>query len=229
MRGEWSREESTFAGRLQQGWAQQTLSMEKHLHIMKLGTPVITAVNGWCFGGGFWWALTSDITLASDRAVFGQPEVRQIANTSFLVAALAGWKNAARYGLTGDHFDAAEAWRIGLVNEVVPHDELVERAVALGRRISHVPDESVRLNKAIIVQGLEAMGLRSALYASMGPSVLLHMSKDAESLSELNETLQNEGMKAFLAQRDAPFYPEPGGPRSEPRIAASDHAESTRA
>lgn len=217
MRGEWSMQAPTIAARLQEGWANQNLSMDKHLHFMRLGTPIIAAVNGWCMGGGFWWALAADVTLASERAVFGQPEVRQIANSSFLLAALCGWKNAARYSLTGDHFDADEALRIGVVNQVVPHDELVERAVALGRRISHVPDESVRLNKAIITQGLEAMGLRAALYASMGPSLLTHMSKDAESLRELNETLEREGMKAYLKQRDEPFLPEPGGPRSRPR------------
>ena len=82
--------------------------------------PVIAAVHGWVIGGGFWYSLACDITIAADNSVFGQPEVRHVSNTTFLFAALAGWKAAHRYGLTGDHFDAAEALRLGIVNEVVP-------------------------------------------------------------------------------------------------------------
>src|SRR2546421_569732 len=82
--------------------------------------PIIAAVQGWVMGGGFWYSLAADITIAADNAVFAQPEVRHTSNTTILFAALAGWKAAHRYALTGDHLDAAEALRLGLVNEVVP-------------------------------------------------------------------------------------------------------------
>jgi len=108
----------------------------QHLALMRLAKPIIAAVNGWCLGGGMWYALCSDITIASERAVFGQPEVREIQNSTFLLAALAGWKVAHRYALTGDHFDAAEALRIGIVNEVVAPDALMGAATALARRIA---------------------------------------------------------------------------------------------
>src|SRR5205814_1029846 len=80
-------------------------------------------------------------------------------NTTFLFAALAGWKAAHRYGLTGDHFDAGEALRLGLVNEVVPQAELLPRARALAERIARVPEPSVRFNKAVTCYGLLALGL----------------------------------------------------------------------
>ncbi len=73
----------------------------------RLGKPIIAAVNGWAMGAGFWYQLAADITIASDKAVFAQPEVRHISSTSFLLTALCGWKAANRWGLTGDHFDAA--------------------------------------------------------------------------------------------------------------------------
>jgi len=126
--------------------------------------PVIAAINGWCIGGGFWYSLACDVTIASDQATFGQPEVRMTSNTTVLFAILCGWKNAHRYALTGDHCAAAEALRIGLVNEVVPHAELMDRARELALRLSRVPSESVRLNKAITTYGLDAKG--RVLYVS---------------------------------------------------------------
>ena len=101
-------------------------------HMWRLGKPIIAAVNGWAMGGGFWYQLAADITIASDQAVFAQPEVRHISNTTFLLGALCGWKAANRWGLTGDHFDAQEALRIGMVNEVVPHDQLMDADARAG-------------------------------------------------------------------------------------------------
>jgi enoyl-CoA hydratase/carnithine racemase len=94
-------------------WTNDTRNIEKLMHIWRLSKPVIAAVNGWANGGGFWYQAVCDITIASEQAVFAQPEVRHISNTTFLFAALCGWKAASRYALTGDHFDAQEALRIG--------------------------------------------------------------------------------------------------------------------
>jgi enoyl-CoA hydratase/carnithine racemase len=205
------------ATRLRRWWDLDVQTPNRHLAIMRLTKPVIAAVNGWCLGGGMWYALACDITLASDRAVFGQPEVRELQNSTFLVAALAGWKHAHRYALTGDHFDAREAARIGIVNEVVPHEELLPTAVALAKRIALLPPDSVRLNKAITTYGLEMMGLRAALDTAALLSVIAHGSTDAADLDELDAVRRTSGMRASLRHRDEPFRPEPGGPRSKPR------------
>ncbi len=202
---------------LKRWWDIDTSTGNKHLDLMRLEVPIIAAVNGWCLGGGMWYALSCDITIASERAVFGQPEVREIQNSTFLLAALTGWKNAHRYGLTGDHFDAREAERIGVVNEVVPHDELMARAVAMGKRIALLPPDSVRMNKMITTLGLEAMGLRVALDTAGLVSVIIHASTDAADLDELNRVRAAEGLVASLKMRDGPFLPEPGGPRSRRR------------
>lgn len=187
------------------------------LHIMELSKPVVAAVNGWCLGGGFWYSLACDITIASERATFGQPEVRMISNSSFLFPALVGWKNAHRYALTGDHFDAQEALRIGAVNEVVPHEQLMERARAMAQRLALVPPDSVRMNKALTIYGLEAMGLRNGLNVGGFISTSVHSMTDAADVEELYATQKQEGLRAFLQKRDGPFIPEPGGPRSKPR------------
>ena len=196
-------------------WTQtDTKHVEHMMHLMELDKPIVAAVNGWALGGGFWYSLACDITIASEQATFGQPEVRMISNTSFLFPALVGWKEAHRYALTGDHFDAREALRIGAVNEVVPHDQLMERARAMAARLALVPTDSVRLNKRLTTYGLHAMGLRNALQTGGLLSIVAHASTDAREVADLYETQRRDGLTAFLRQRDNPFVPEPGGPRS---------------
>jgi enoyl-CoA hydratase/carnithine racemase len=185
-------------------------------HMWSLGKPVIAAVNGWAMGGGFWYQLAADITIASDKAVFAQPEVRHVSNSSFLLTHLCGWKAANRWALTGDHMDAQEALRIGMVNEVVPHDELMPRARALAKRIALVPEPSVRLNKAIAMLGIQASGLYSGLLLEGAMSALAHSSHN-EDRERLFEAQRSKGLKAYLELRDGPFQPEPQGPRSKPR------------
>lgn len=200
--------------RLRRWWDIDMTAPSRQLTIMQLGVPVIAAVNGWCLGGGLWYALCCDITIASEAAVFGQPEVRENQNSTFLLAALVGWKHAHRYALTGDHFDAAEALRIGIVNEVVPPDQLLPTATRLAKRIARLPADSVRVNKAITTFGLEAMGLAAALNAGAMLSVIVHASADSADLDELRRIRDSEGLRASLVHRDAPFRPEPSGPRS---------------
>jgi enoyl-CoA hydratase/carnithine racemase len=183
-------------------------------HMWRLGKPIIAAVNGWALGGGFWYALASDITIASDRAVFGQPEIRHISRSTYLFGAICGWKNANRWALTGDHFDAAEAYRLGIVNEVVEHDKLMESARSLARRIALVPEPSVRLNKAIMMQSMQAAGMNAGLLVDSAISALAHVSHN-EQREKLFETQRTKGTKAYLEMRDGPFQPEPMGPRSK--------------
>ena len=182
-------------------------------HMWRLGKPIIAAVNGWALGGGFWYQLAADITIASDKAVFAQPEIRHISNSTYLFAALCGWKNANRWALTGDHFDAQEAWRIGMVNEVVPHDQLTERVRALAKRMALVPEPSLRLNKAITMMGMQAAGLHSGLLMEGALGALAHASHNEER-ERLFEIQRTQGLKAYLDARDGPFQPEPMGPKS---------------
>jgi enoyl-CoA hydratase/carnithine racemase len=200
---------------LKRWWSSDSDSTRRLLHLWHLSKPVVAAVHGWVMGGGFWYSLACDITIAADNAVFAQPEVRHISNTTVLFAALVGWKAAHRYGLTGDHFDAAEALRLGVVNEVVPRDQLLGKARALAERIARVPEPSVRLNKAVTCYGLLAMGLGAGMLMNIPLSNLAHASYNAQR-GELLDALREGGLRAFLDARDGAFRPEPFGPKSAP-------------
>lgn len=189
---------------------------DKLMLLWRLTKPVIAAVNGWAMGGGFFYQLAADITIASERAVFAQPEVRHISNTTILFPLLCGWKAANRYAWTGDHIDAQEAFRIGMVNEVVPHDELIPRCKELGRRLALVPEASIRLNKAIAMQGLQASGVLSSVLLNSALSSMAH-SSDGPDRARLFDALREGGVRAYLDARDGPFQPEPFGPKSKKR------------
>ena len=204
-----------FSEHLERWFKFSSKNPDMMMHLMTLETPIIAAVNGWCIGGGFWYSLAADITIASERAVFAQPEVRMISNSSVLFAALAGWKTAHRYALTGDHFDAQEALRIGVINEIVPTEDLMEKADALARRLAQVPSHSIRYNKLITARGLEAMGLRNALNVGSMLSTMVEASADGPEVAHLDAAREAGGFGAFLRARDEPFIPEPFGPRSD--------------
>lgn len=185
------------------------------MRLWEFGKPIIGAINGWTMGAGSWLALFTHITIASENAVFAQPEVRHGSNTSFMWTLLAGFKNALRYGLTGDHIDAYEALRIGLVVKVVPADQLLEECFSLVERIAHVPPETVKINLHIATMGLQMMGLRDALLLDAQLSAPAHVMLREELRRPLDEARFNQGIKTYLKLRDGPFQPEPFGPRSK--------------
>ncbi len=187
----------------------------RQLYRWQYPKPIIGAVSGWCLGAASWLALTCHLTIAADDAVFGQPQVRHGANSDFIWVALAGFKNALRYALTGDHVDAREALRIGLVNQVVPKDQLLETCFQFVERVALVPPETVKINLHISTLGSEMMGLRKAWTLNAELAAMARLTKREEFNKRLEEARKKGGVKAFLQERDKPFQPEPFGPRAE--------------
>ena len=106
----------------------------------QLSKPVVAVVQGTCLTLGVELALASDVVVAAASARFGQVEVSRailpFGGATTRLPRRVGWGDAMRWMLTGDLFDAAEAHRIGLVQEVVPADEAFDRGLALARRIA---------------------------------------------------------------------------------------------
>jgi enoyl-CoA hydratase/carnithine racemase len=184
--------------------------------IDEISTPIIAVVSGWCMGGGSWYAITSHITIAAQDAVFGQVEVRMISDDNFSWILHAGYKNGLRYALTGDHIDADEAMRIGLLNEVVPtKDDGLESAFQFVERLAKVSPETVKINLAIAMKGLQVSGLHNALKLNSELAAAVIVSKREDFAKPLEDAREEGGLRAFIRKRDEPFQPEPFGPRSK--------------
>lgn len=160
----------------------------------KLNKPVIAAVNGYALGGGTELALACDIRIASERAVFGQPEVKLGMIAGFggtqRLPRLVGPGMAKEMLFTGDHYDAETAYRMGLVNRVVPADQLLDYCLAMAKRIAARGARAVRLSKEAVDHGRD-LGLERALHLESELYGLVFTSDEPR-----------EGCSAFLEKRE---------------------------
>jgi len=179
--------------------------LDEQLYRWQYPKPIIAAVNGCCLGSASWLALSSHLTIAADDAVFGQPQVRHGDGTDFIWTVLGKFKNALRYGLTGDSVDAKEALRLRLVNKVVPAAQLLDECFRLVERIALVPPETVKVNLQKATSGFEMMGLTKAWSLNAELSVLAQLSRRKEYFAPLETAREQGGWQAFFAKRDAPF------------------------
>lgn len=138
-----------------------------------LEKPVIAAINGFALGGGCELAMSCDIRLASENAVFGQPEVGLGVIPGFggtqRLPRLIGEGRAKELTFTGDIINAEEAYRIGLVNHVYPLDQLIDEAKKLAQKIASKAPLAVGYAKYAINKGLQAdidtaMGIESDMF-----------------------------------------------------------------
>ena len=113
--------------------------------------PVIAMVNGFCLGGGCELAMSCDIRIASDKARFGQPEIKlgliPGGGGTQRLPRLVGIGHAMRLTLTGDMIGAAEAQQIGLVEVVVPHEDLRAKTMELAQKIAGMSPLTVKVAK----------------------------------------------------------------------------------
>ncbi|HEX3364154.1 enoyl-CoA hydratase-related protein [Phenylobacterium sp.] len=165
--------------------------------IETLGKPVIAAVNGFALGGGCETAMACTLRLAVDTARFGQPEVKlglpPGGGGTQRLPRLIGKGRALQLILTGEMIDAREAWRVGLVNEVVAAADLIPRAEAILRLIFANAPIAVR-------HSLEAVN--AGLQTSQAQGLLLEASLFGLCAATDDKT---EGTAAFLAKRPASF------------------------
>lgn len=126
--------------------------------VKRMGKPVIAAVNGYAMGGGSGLAISCDLALASESARFGYPEVKHGIVAAIVMAGLVehvGRKAAFELVATGRTVDATEALKLGLVNRVVPDDELLAEAEKLALALAANPQNAMQATKTIFHQVTE--------------------------------------------------------------------------
>ncbi|MGE4620127.1 MAG: enoyl-CoA hydratase-related protein [Planctomycetota bacterium] len=127
--------------------------------IAEFPAPTIAAVQGWALGGGCELAIACDLRVCTDDAKFGQPEVGlgiiPAAGGTHRLSKLVGLGNARELIFTGKIIDADEAHRIGLVNQVTTPEELLEKAISLGKKIARNATGAVRLAKVAVNQSAD--------------------------------------------------------------------------
>lgn len=158
-------------------------------YIESLGKPVIAAINGYALGGGCELAMACTFRIASDNAVFGQPEVKLGIIPGYggtqRLSRLVGFGHAAQLLFTGEMIPAAEALRIGLVNQVVPQPELLSTVEGIAKKIIGNAPLAVKFC-------LDALGRGMQMEAT-----LFGLSCTTEDMKE--------GTKAFLEKRPPQF------------------------
>ncbi len=165
--------------------------------IERLSKPVIAAVSGFALGGGCELALVCDIRIASESAIFGLPEIKigviPGGGGTQRLPRLIGLGRAKELLFGGDSIDAMEAYRIGLVNKVVPVDSLLNEARKTAEKFIAQPGFALRILKMLVNDGIN-MDLRSAL---------AHERRSFEVLFSTED--RKEGMQAFIEKRKAAF------------------------
>ena len=163
----------------------------------QLSKPVVIAVQGTCLTLGIELLLASDIAVAADSTTFGQIEVGRgilpFGGATIRFPRAVGWGNAMRWILTGDSFDAVEAHRIGLVQEVVPHGEQYARGLELAHRVAAQAPLAVQAalaNARIAIREGDA-----AAEAALQPELVRLVSSEDARI----------GMQAFATRTTAQF------------------------
>jgi enoyl-CoA hydratase/carnithine racemase len=166
--------------------------------LVRESKPLVAAVNGAAVGVGLTMILPFDVIVASERARFGMFFIKmglvpELASTHFLVQRM-GFGRASEMCLSGRLYDAGEACEKGLVDRLVPHDEVVTRAIALGCEIGANPAPQLRMTKQLLTRNGSATDLTEIQRA------------ETRLLRECWETPEHkEAVRAFLEKRPPKF------------------------
>jgi len=139
---------------------EQVMYYDRCRRIYSFRKPTVAAVQGACVAGGLMLACMCDLIVAADDATFQNPVLRMTgAGVELLVEPWElGIRKAKEFLWTGEKLDAQEAWRLGLVNRVVPRDELTERVNELAARVALVPPATAQLTKDSLNHTATLMG-----------------------------------------------------------------------
>ena len=178
-------------------------NVRRFMRIWECPKPVLGEIKGWAVGGATDLVLCCDqLYMASDAYIGYAPSRIFGTPTTMLWLYRIGLEHAKQFLLTGRAIDAATAHRIGLVAHVVPPGELAARIEADARQFRHIPANQLALNKLLINQAFENMGLRTTqLIGTLFDGIARH----TEEAYRWAESLDEKGFRNAVRQRDAPW------------------------
>ncbi|HEV3370838.1 MAG TPA: enoyl-CoA hydratase [Acidimicrobiales bacterium] len=196
---EWVQMRETPEGKF---FHEKTMYYDRCLRIHDFRKPTIAAVQGSCVAAGLMLAAMCDLIVAADDAQFSNPVLRLSgAGVELLIEPWElGIRKAKEFLLTGDTIDAQEAWRLGLVNRVVPRAELTASTRALADRVALVPPVTAQTVKSTINHTATLMGKRDALKYHFMAHHWVH--NTATALDALAARREKGSMKEVFAERD---------------------------
>jgi enoyl-CoA hydratase/carnithine racemase len=184
--------------------------------------PVIAQIHGYALAGGLELAMACDLIVAAEGTMLGEPEIRYgSAPVTLLMPYLIGQKRTRELLLTGDLIDAAEAERIGLVNRVVPTEELAAEVDRLADRLARTPPEVMGPTKRMLNRAMDTAGFRVAVEAGIDLGAIINAA-DTPEQREWDEIVRRDGLKAALAWRDRRYDERLSERRSDRREGDSN-------
>jgi enoyl-CoA hydratase len=188
-------------------------AVPKFMSIWRAPKPVIAQVHGWCVGGGSDMALCADLVVVSDDARIGTPYSRMWGCylTGMWLYRL-GLTKVKELALTGEALSGTKAKEIGLVNEAVPFDQLMQTVRERADQLAQLPASQLAAMKLIVNQAFDNMGLAST--QALGP-ILDGLMRNTPDAHEFIELAEREGVHAAVERRDGPFGDYSQGPPGE--------------
>lgn len=174
------------------------LELETWREVWRCKKPVIASVQGFCIGGGLHLALMCDLIVASEDAVFGEPEVAFSYVPDILIEP---WKlpmNKARQLLyLGEYLTAEELRECGVVNKVVPFEKLKEETDKIAERLASMPPDTMAMLKYQVNKTYEIQGITNAMDFAAEIFSLCRINQ-AQTQKEFNDIVNSQGLKAAL-------------------------------
>jgi enoyl-CoA hydratase len=187
-------------------------NVRRFMKIWECPKPVIGQIHGWAIGGATDLVLCCDLLYMADDAYIGYAPSRIYGTpTTMMWVYRLGLEHAKQFLLSGDAIDAATAHRIGLVSTVLPLAELDAAVMARAERFQHIPANQLALNKMLINQAFENMGLRTTQLLG---TFFDGMTRHTEEAQQWVESIQEKGFRQTIRERDDPHQDYGSRPRS---------------
>ncbi len=203
-----SRDDPTRAARNSDGmlsYAYYDDVVDFHLALFESQLPIIASVQGYALGAGLEMTMMCDLTIATESAKFGEPEIRfGSVGAAVIMPWIIGYKRARELLYMGDLIDAETAKSYGLINRVVPDDSLEEETLRLANRLALIGRTTLVGAKRAINHGAETAGLRDALRKGVMAVSLMHVSK-IERHEEFARRADEDGMRAAIKWMHSQF------------------------